>query len=448
MLYLDSVDFSLVDTIQSAVHHAQQMAEGKDVAVTFFIEVVVPSIVVGDPARLKQIFTPILSNAVRFTEHGTVALTARVFEESVHVVRIEFIVADTGIGLSREQLVSIFKDSMKSSEGLDTHPEELDLSLTDVKKLVDLHGGTIQIDSMPGKGSIFTIQIPFGKSEKTVLNEASFPITTPLNPLNGIRILIVEDDELNQEVAMRTLKQWNIEVDIAESGATALSKLEKSAFDLILMDLQMPEMDGFETTRRIRSQFSPPLSQIPIIAVTAFVSDEAEARSFEAGMNDYLPKPFEPAVLRAKIARLLNLESAPPSASVSAAVPQDIPSIDRITSLTYIESISNGDQTFILKMVEIYLEQTELFLQQLQNAYEEQNWETVRHITHKIKPSLRMIGLADIGSMVNTIEQCTEEMKNLDQLPALIPQVEHACRQSIIELQRDWERLRKLKPRG
>jgi CheY-like chemotaxis protein len=446
MLYLDSLDFSLFDTLHSAVHRAQRMSDGKNVAVTLSIDDRVPSIVVGDPAWLRQIFLHFLSNAVQSTDRGSVTFTARLLEESVHMVRIEFVISDTGSGIPAEQRASIVKDPAIPDEGLDVHSGTFDLNT--VKKLIDLHGGSLQIERTTEKGSIFKIQLLFGRSEKTSLDGHSFPTTGSLNSLNGIRVLIVDDNELNLEVAMRTLKQWDIEVDVADSGAAALAKLEKSSFDLILMDLQMPEMDGFETTRHIRSQFSPPLSQIPIIAVTAFVTNEAEDRSFAAGMNGYLPKPIEPAALHATIVRLLNLDFSPTTQAASADVTQNVHPAGRISNLSYIESISNGDQTFVLKMVEIYLEQTELFLRQLLEAYEQKDWDVIRHIAHKIKPSLRMIGLSDIGSILNTIEQSTEEMKDLEQLPALIPQVERACRQSMIELEHDRERLKGLELRG
>lgn len=255
--------------------------------------------VIGDKIRLNQILTNLLGNAVKFTEEGSVTLDIRISSEDETSIVIKFSVIDTGIGIKEDKLDSIFESFTQASTDTTRKYGGTGLGLTITKKLVELHGGMMGVKSQFGEGSTFWFTIPFQRGERftEAIPSKVDKKTEEIPSLEGMHVLVAEDNHINVVIARKFLKMWKIKMDTAENGKIAAEMVQSKVYDLILMDLQMPEMDGYEATRTIRNMDDPYFKNLPIIAMTANVSPHIETEVKEKGLSGYIPKPFNPKFL-------------------------------------------------------------------------------------------------------------------------------------------------------
>jgi len=252
-----------------------------------------PSEVIGDPIRLNQILSNLLSNALKFTIQGSIQVLVKEINRTNNQSTIEFTVTDTGIGIAKEKHSFIFDSFTQAAPDTTRHFGGTGLGLAICKKLIELQGGSISIESEPQHGSTFRFFLSFGISEKgSLAHGAETPET--FSGLEGKRILVAEDNKINFFVANKFLVGWGISVTHAENGQIALDILAKQEFDLILMDLHMPVMDGIEATRIIRKSDVPRIQSIPIVALTAAIMSESHDKIEDLKINDYVLKPFKP----------------------------------------------------------------------------------------------------------------------------------------------------------
>jgi PAS domain S-box-containing protein len=252
-----------------------------------------PVEVIGDPIRLNQILSNLLSNALKFTIHGSIHVIVKELNRTANQSKIEFTVTDTGIGIAKDKHSFIFDSFTQASADTTRHFGGTGLGLAICKKLIELQGGIISIESEPQKGSTFRFVLTFGVLEKgTLSRNAEVPET--FAGLEGKRILVAEDNKINFFVANKFLIGWGITVTHAENGQIALDILANEEFDLILMDLHMPVMDGIEATRIIRKSEDPRIKDIPIVALTAAIMSESHDKIEDLKINDYVLKPFKP----------------------------------------------------------------------------------------------------------------------------------------------------------
>jgi CheY-like chemotaxis protein len=252
-----------------------------------------PVEVIGDPIRLNQILSNLLSNALKFTLHGSITVFVKELNRTTNQSKMEFTVTDTGIGIQKDQHSLIFDSFTQASTDTTRHFGGTGLGLAICKKLIELQGGIITIESEPDKGSTFRFNIIFGISEKGTLGKTAEVEESYLG-LEGKRILVAEDNKINFFVANKFLTGWGIIVTHAENGQIALDILEKQDFDLILMDLHMPVVDGIEATRIIRKSNVERIKDIPIVALTAAIMSESHDKIEDLNINDYVLKPFKP----------------------------------------------------------------------------------------------------------------------------------------------------------
>jgi len=252
-----------------------------------------PDEVIGDPVRLNQILSNLLSNALKFTKQGSITVTIKELSRTDNKSNLEFSVSDTGIGIAKDKHSSIFDSFIQASNDTTRHFGGTGLGLAICKKLIELQGGTISVQSEPEKGSVFLFTIPLGVSKKS----AQKPVTESTEKYTGLegkKILVAEDNKINFFVANKFLVSWGISVTHAENGQLALEMLKNQDFDLILMDLHMPVMDGIEATRIIRKSENSKISTIPIVALTAAIMSESHDKIDDLNINDYVLKPFKP----------------------------------------------------------------------------------------------------------------------------------------------------------
>ncbi len=308
----EKIPFTLEDAIETVYHTMLFKVEEKRLAFKINIESNVPSIIIGDPTRLNQILINLAGNAIKFTEVGSVTIDIQEINRQGNVSMIQFSIIDTGIGISEDSINKIFDSFSQASSDTTRKFGGTGLGLTISKQLIELQGGTIYVKSEIGKGTSFIFTIPYPVGEKVIGKEKKNDENIDGADLKGIRILLVEDNPFNQMVAVDTLTDLipDLFIEVADNGKIAIDKITASSYDVILMDIQMPEMDGFEATRKIHEMKDEKRST-PIMAMTANVTPEEVTKCFECGMNAYISKPFETQDLLNKLGKLtiLNLKN-------------------------------------------------------------------------------------------------------------------------------------------
>ncbi|WP_394993106.1 PAS domain-containing protein [Emticicia sp.] len=260
----------------------------------------IPSILLGDSIRLNQIILNLISNSVKFTHKGKIILSLKLLHEDEENVNIEFAVTDSGIGIAANKINSIFNLFEQAELSTSNSYGGTGLGLAIVKQLIEQQGGSISLKSKLGEGSTFTFILPFGKTN--VKSEQEIEIPTLNSKIKNLRVLVAEDVALNQLLIKIILSDFGFEYEIVSNGKLAIEKMQTNTYDIILMDLQMPEMNGFEATEYIRKTLK---SQIPIIALTADVTTADVSKCKEFGMDDYISKPINENLLYSKIVKLV-----------------------------------------------------------------------------------------------------------------------------------------------
>jgi CheY-like chemotaxis protein len=318
VLINDILDFSKIEEgkikIENTVFDAGQLltnlkntfkskAENKNLEFNLAVDEEVPETLCGDPHRLSQILVNLIDNAIKFTEEGKIDVNVMCIDKTNEDIRIKFSIRDTGIGISEEEQEKIFDRFEQATTETTRKFGGSGLGLAIIRNLLRLQGTNINVNSKPGEGSEFFFELKFGlhhqmdleTKRKEELKESESQDTTCTH------ILLVEDNEMNMKVARRFLERWDYTIDTAENGVEALDKFKTNSYDLILMDLHMPEMDGWEATSAIRNIENGASRKTPIIALTADVMINDLDKLYSAGMDDYVTKPFNSDELKAKI---------------------------------------------------------------------------------------------------------------------------------------------------
>jgi PAS domain S-box-containing protein len=292
-IVFEQTQFNLSDFLEEIMRSYSFRSKAKHLSFDIKKASDLPVEVIGDPIRLNQILSNLLSNALKFTNQGSIIVNIKELKRTGNQSKMEFTVSDTGIGIAQDKHSLIFDSFTQAAPDTTRHFGGTGLGLAICKKLIELQGGTISVTSEPGKGSTFTFVITFGVSEKG--SQAQMAETPEAyTGLEGKKILVAEDNKINFFVANKFLVGWGIIVTHAENGQLALDALAIEDFDLILMDLHMPVMDGIEATRIIRKSENPKIKDIPIVALTAAIMSESHDKIDDLKINDYVLKPFKP----------------------------------------------------------------------------------------------------------------------------------------------------------
>lgn len=439
-LSLDPVEFSLDELISDLKDTVQFRLTNKNLTFLVKKDPHIPNFLLGDAVRLKQILLNLLSNAIKFTEEGHVKLFIRLLEEKEHFVHLYFAVEDTGIGIPKDKQAIIFDSFTQGNDNTTRLFGGTGLGLAITKRLVEMQGGHITLRSEEGEGSTFSFTLKFntttGEQYKLRKQRDS---QYQIKDLGTMRILLVEDNKVNQFVTSETIQRWgsHMTIDVADNGESALKFLEENNYDIILMDVQMPVMDGHTATRKIRSEFPPPKSKVPILAMTAFATAGEADRCIASGMDDYIPKPFNPKNLYNKIAELTNRlnENAPatPRQSVShGPVPEEEPPI---INLRYLDTLAQGDSSLRHQMLQVLIEESPDDLAQLQQYLKAKDWDRFAAAAHKFKSSATFIGNKALEKQLKSMELMARARKNLDAMPKMLEDVSDTFDKALVLIQ-------------
>jgi len=416
---VEAIDFDLRNVLDDITGLLAVKAREKGLGLDTRIEPAVPLLLRGDPGRLRQVFLNLGANAVKFTEKGGIRITARLEREEGNKAVIRFTVADTGIGIHPEKREAVFTPFTQADGSTTRTHGGTGLGLAISRRLVELLGGEIGVESEPGKGSEFRFTAVFEKSSPAGESKSPSPPESPAFRSTGLprsfsgRVLLAEDNAANREVALAMLKKLGCRVDLAATGREVLSALERSRYDLVLMDCQMPEMDGFEAARRIRDPRSAVLDRsVPVIALTASALPGDRERCLAVGMNDYLEKPVRPEELTSKLSRWLS-GRAPETEGGPAPNPGP-PVYDRAGFLARIME----DEELAREVEETFLEDIPLQLARLTEAAAAGDRNTVRRQAHKVKGAAANLGAGALREAAIRVEEAAAapgrwEMKEL-----------------------------------
>ncbi len=396
----EQIDFDLKELINSITQTLSYKAANKNIDIKIEYKNQVPDIIIGDPVRMSQILTNLIDNAIKFTQKGYIKIEIQAERLDKDHFEFTFAVKDTGIGIDANKVQHIFQRFTQASQDTTRKFGGTGLGLAITKRLIELQGGEIYVESEPGVGSQFYFNLKFKKGERRNLENTneSFGQDLPINDFNlqACRILIVEDNEMNQMVVNQFLQKWNAEVDFAQNGEIAIELLEKNEYDLILMDLEMPVMNGYQTTERIRS-LKGKFQHIPIIALTASAKHEVKQKVNQAGMNDYMTKPFKPNELYEVIVR--NLPSQGKNTipqSSSRAKPSAMNEKQGAINYQKVIEISGGNKAFIRKYNQLAIKVFTDFPDEYAYAILNQDFEKLRKIHHNIRATIGLLDLKDL----------------------------------------------------
>lgn len=439
-LTLEHIGFRPDYQIQSAINAFQLQAKEKGIILRHDLSKDAETIVIGDPLRLNQILLNLISNAIKFTYQGEVIVKASLLPKSETEIWMEYSVSDTGIGIAPEKHSLIFDSFQQAEESTSRQYGGTGLGLAICKQLVTLQKGSIEVKSKPGTGTIFRFTLPYplgneispihGHQPEKENNQTKFAV------LAGLRILLVEDNNINRIYAKNTLKKVSCQVDYAENGLIALEKIRKNLYDVILMDVQMPVMDGFEATRSLRTNFTPPKSQIPVIALTANAIKGDNERCLEVGMNHYISKPFDPEQLYEILLRFVP-DFTPLTLMKSKNINQHEPgetSLKSIIDLSYLSSLCGGDTDFMNTIIDSFITDVPDTLQLLMQQVAEAKWSEASKSAHQIKPSLQFVGLQKTLESIRNVELYCKQESNLPEIPSMVSEIENEIQSAIIAL--------------
>ena len=424
-LDMESVDFKMEDVLDNLSSLIRLKAEEKGLKFRFKVDPWTPNLLKGDPLRLGQVLINLSNNAVKFTDQGEVIVKLRVLEKHENRITLEFSVQDTGIGLSREQSEKLFQPFTQADRGTTRRYGGTGLGLSISKRLVHMMEGDIRVESEPNRGSTFLFTAKFGFQP-----EESYPpaimetfgrevvkrpgtggirstVEKALEGIRGARILLVEDNVINQQVAQELLEQAGLSVSIVSNGQEAVSAVEAGTFDLVLTDIHMPIMDGFQATARIRE--NPRFEDLPILAMTAQALAGDREKSLEAGMNDHITKPIDPDKLFTALVKWIAPKKregvGPPASEKSAAV--EIPKIKDMPGLSITEGLARvaGNQVLYGKLLQDFAEEFRSIGVRLYQLMNDNQLDDMATLVHGVKGVAGNLGAKDLNVTAIELEK-------------------------------------------
>jgi len=408
-LKIENIEFDLHNLIRDFYSGISVKANEKKLDLKYSIQNTVPRFVKGDPFRINQILVNLVRNAIKFTnEGGLIKLFVKLKNHNNYIAKVLFIVEDNGIGIEKSKLKSIFESFTQASTETTRKYGGTGLGLSIVKNLVELQKGTVHVVSDSNIGSTFTVCLPLEISTGSELKqkENNFVIEVP-QKLKELKILLVEDNPLNVTLAIDTILMYNnkIKIDVAINGKQAIDKLRTSIYDIIIMDIQMPEMDGYDATRYIRNELDETRRNIPILGMSAHAMKEEKEKCFALGMNEYLTKPFVPEDLFRKIEKLTGKSKSESKTIFAKSEVRKIklPKLSHI-DLTNLLQVYNSDPQKIEKILKTFIEHLPELFAKVETAIKGNDLSAVKISAHSLKTSLKYIGAKKQSEIAKYIE--------------------------------------------
>lgn len=422
---LDNTVFSLKECISDIISILQPKARQKKILLKARFSDDLFSAFKADALKIKQILYNIIGNSLKFTNVGEICLECKVIKDFSNHQKLEICITDTGIGMSEEYVKHIFKKFNQEDSSISRKYGGTGLGMAITRELIHLMKGEIKIKSKKNVGTEISIFLDMNKSiEKS--ESKNIEVKEHIS-IEGTRVLLVEDNELNQLVAENSLTHFGCEVIKADNGKMAVDILSKQQFDIILMDIQMPELDGIEATKILRQEFR---LGTPIIALTANAFKTEIDNCIAAGMNSYITKPFDEDELLKIIYKNIKMQS---NLEINNSEEEKI-----LYDLRNIQALSRGNDDFIQKMLSIFITQTQETIPMVEKAFEEKNYAEIARLIHRIKPSIEGVGIYSIKETVKDLEvKSKEQQADFPELYTMFLEVKETLFTAINQLERE-----------
>jgi PAS domain S-box-containing protein len=446
-LSLENVEFNLYDLIQNMMQIVKFNTKNKAVEVEQFIAYGVPEKLKGDPYKLSQILMNLLSNAAKFTSKGLIHVKVSSIHKEAGKVNLCFSVEDTGIGIPAEKLPLIFDSFTQASASTTRKFGGTGLGLTITKKLVELQGGNISVESNLGVGTTFTVNLPFELVEAAPVTEQA-PAIAPVGKLpeadnlEGVHILLVDDNSVNQTLNKQLFKKWKATADVASNGVEAINLLRQNRYDIVLMDLQMPIMDGYEAIKIIRNPASEVLDhKVPVIALTSDAFAHTKQKALEAGMSDFISKPFRMEQLLHTITRNLVRKIIREDnvflKEEKGSLEEDVwhrPSGQHIIDISLIKEIVDDDRGALREVLNEFVDVTPHDMERLQSACRENNLDQIGDIAHKFRSTFMEFGMKSVESDIRRLEALARNRGELAEIEKIMNHIDPYYRKALEEV--------------
>ena len=392
--------FDLFHVLEEINKGIQVSAKARNLIYDFQISPSIPRFFRGDSVRLSQILLNLLGNSLKFTKAGRILLAVDVIGESDAEIEIEFKVSDTGIGIPKSQLSNIFNSFTQVHRNNRFNSQGTGLGLSITKRLVELQQGSIEVESEVGKGTVFTFRLRYFKANQRDLEPESEGEEIRANHFQNLKVLVVEDNKINQLLAKQLLTSWGVTVEVANDGFEAIAKLQRRTFDLILLDLQMPEIDGFEVTRFVRKTIKAPANQIPIVALTADAFTETKQLTQNAGMNDFITKPFQQKDLLRVLRKFSPQDYEIRESDVAVEIAEN-QSID----FEFIKDKFGKDPETFRYILEVFINDIAKELELVRGYIEKNDNANASKLAHKLVSTFSAMGMPDTAFNTSLIER-------------------------------------------
>lgn len=440
-LEIENISFNLPQQVEKVINLMKIKTEDKKLLLKLDIHENIPTNVISDPTKIGQILLNIIGNSVKFTNKGSIDVTISLVDETATIANICIEVKDTGIGIVSNKINTIFESFSQAKSDTSRIYGGTGLGLTIVKKIVSLLKGKLEVSSIFGKGSVFKIILPLKKENKNTQIENPVEQEDVYDPLN-LDILLVEDNKTNQLLAKTRLERWNCKVDIANNGIEGVKKTQRKLYDIILMDLQMPIMDGYEATKIIKNDISDKVSKIPILAMTAYTSSAEIKRMLNAGMDAYMFKPFKPNEFYNLLYKYgISEKTASLKEGITIENQQKEDSNKPLIDLSFIREETLNENSILKLMIELFIDEIDEFVEGSTYGLKNKNWRKLFEVTHKIQPNITMFGITKLEPVAHTLTNNLRDEKELHTVQQLFDQCNDVFKKVKIELRTELKSL-------
>ncbi|HEX5171894.1 MAG TPA: response regulator [Cyclobacteriaceae bacterium] len=415
-LQLEEIGFSINKIIKSVIQNFEEQAESKGIELLYQVDENIAPVLLGDPVRLYQILINLVSNAIKFTNKGHVKIECEQKKIFENTCEIEIKVEDTGVGMQDTKV--IFEAFEQESNKVFRKFGGSGLGLAICKELVELYKGKISVESHFGKGSVFSLVLPFKVGSENEFIEEIPSIELEQSLLAGKKVLLADDNEINQFVIQSILKDWKMNITLVNNGEEAIQKTKEESFDLILMDIKMPVINGLEATIHLRRELH---NTTPIIALTANSLPVEIEKTREVGMDDFVSKPVDPTLLYSKILKLLGIDANAKAFENDRFAFKEEKSL---YDLGTIKDLARGSNEFIITTIELFLDKTPPIINALRNALQIRDISEIKSQAHKLKSTANLFMMDKVIGLIDRLENFDEQKGNQNECRSIIEHVE------------------------
>ncbi len=415
-LNLEVIGFRPQEVINDVVTFISPLAKEKQIEIICDIKTAESLVLLGDPFRLRQILLNLISNSIKFTKQGKVTVKLSKLMQNTKNITVRLEVVDTGVGMSENQLKKVFNEFEQADVSTSRNYGGTGLGLSIVSMLVKLHDGRVELLSNLNEGTTVMVEIPYSIGTEEDIrafeeNKNKVQLTIPEN----LKILIVDDEEYNRKLLLTILKKYHVAYTEAKTGLEAIKEVQHNNYDVVLMDARMPELDGLEASKRIRKLSEEVKKNVPIIALTAAVSEEDKQEYKKAGMNGFLAKPFKENDLLREINKVLNISDSNSIKTITESK-TILEVMEKSIDFTDLKNLSDGDILFYKDMLQTFIDSTSSGIEEMEVAVEEEDWDMLAEYAHRICAPCKHLSANLLYKYLKEIELNCRNKNNLESL--------------------------------